>query len=209
MADELRMVADERGIAEHMIEMRVSIDDETDWRVGARLNLCAQGLPGGQTAAGVDDGDTILTHHEPYVGAIAARRVIDPDVSALVHEHARGDFLEIEIVRTRVAGMLITGNGEYAQQAGTQNASGKNPERTGIADQRCRVMRRLIEPLALARLQDYQAWCSTLADDVPVARASSRLRWRLLRISRPSLVCSRYRTDSGIKGTTFRVKKLG
>ncbi len=92
MADELRLVRDESGVAEHVIEMRVRVDDVADGPRGRRGDGLAQRGAGRAAAAGVDHGDAALADHEADVRDVAARGILDAGVSAVMHVHAGRDF---------------------------------------------------------------------------------------------------------------------
>jgi len=88
MADEPGPAVGKGGIPQQVVKMRVGIDDVTDWQGGKRRDCGPQRPPGRRAAAGINHRRTTLTDHHAQIGAVAARRVVDRHVLALMHEHA-------------------------------------------------------------------------------------------------------------------------
>jgi hypothetical protein len=100
-ADKLGAPFCKRGIAEHMIEMHVGVDDMADGLVGELFDGGTQGAPGGERPTGVDHRHAARADDHAEIGAVAARGVIDVRHLAVMHVDAGRDGRQKAVVRAR------------------------------------------------------------------------------------------------------------
>ena len=92
MTDELHVVVGKRGIAEHVIEMHMRIDDVTNRYVGGFGNCRAQGTTGFERTTGINYSDAFFPDDEADVCTVATRRIVEVRMSTAVDEHAIGNY---------------------------------------------------------------------------------------------------------------------
>ncbi len=92
VADERRVLALKRDVAEHVVGMHVGVDDVLDRQLGARPDGRQKLRADPRAAARIDDGDAVAADDESGVRGVAGVARREDLVAPLMDENARGDL---------------------------------------------------------------------------------------------------------------------